>query len=57
MCTPGDAAANGKGIGSIGDGRRTGGHKLDPLGGCWLLLPILRLVDKMKTPAPLTDGI
>ena len=58
MCTPGDAAANGQVIGSIGDGHwEKWKTPVGPFGVLWLLLPILPLVGRMKTPALRTDGI
>ena len=50
MCTPADAAANGKRIGSIGDGHLENREvQGGPFGGLLAFLPILRLVGRMKT--------
>ena len=58
MCTLGDAAANGKGIGSIGDGPAESWRpQVGALGGLLAFLPMLRRVDIMRTPALLIDGI
>ena len=58
MCMLGGAAATAEAFGSIGVVHAEKGlHKLDPLGDFRLFLPILRIADRMKTPALLIVGI
>ena len=58
MPTPADTAATPKRIGSIGDEHlKNSKRQVGPFGGLLSFLPILRIVDRMKTPARLTNGI
>ena len=56
--TPQDAAATENRIGSIGDGDSENSKaQVGPFGGLLPFLRILRLADRNKTPALLTEGI
>ena len=58
MCTLGDTAATQKTIGSIGDGHLENSKaQVGPFRELLAFLPILRLADRLKIPALLTDGI